>query len=87
MDLPSWNHDVDIRPGSVGTPIENVEMKIVDEQGRQVPAGAAEALQTLCRGAIASYKVPETIEFVSALPKNPTGKILKKELRQRAALE
>jgi len=40
VDLPSWNHDVDIRPGSVGTPIENVEMKIVDEQGRQVPAGA-----------------------------------------------
>jgi len=30
---------------------------------------------------------PETIEFVSALPKNLTGKILKKELRQRAALE
>jgi len=30
---------VDIRPGSVGTPIENVEMKIVDEQGRQVPDG------------------------------------------------
>jgi len=190
----SWNHDVDIRPGSVGTPIENVEMKIVDEQGRQVPDGAfgeilikgpnvmkgyfgnrhataeairdgwlhsgdigyrdadgyyflvdrvkdminvsgfkvfpreveeilfrheavkeaavigvpdplrgesvkafvvlqeskrvtAEALQTLCREAIASYKVPETIEFISALPKNPIGKILKKELRQRAALE
>ena len=47
----------------------------------------AEALQGLCRQAIASYKVPETIEFVSALPKSPTGKILKKELRQQAALK
>lgn len=36
----SWNHDVDIRVGSVGTPIENVEMKIVDEHGRQVADGA-----------------------------------------------
>jgi acyl-coenzyme A synthetase/AMP-(fatty) acid ligase len=40
----------------------------------------------LRREAVKAFVVPETIEFVSALPKNPTGKILKKELRQRAAL-
>jgi len=35
----SYNHDFTYREGSVGTPIENVEMKIVDEQGSDVPAG------------------------------------------------
>jgi len=43
----------------------------------------AEELRDLCRGAIASVKVPETIEFIAALPKNPTGKVLKKDLRSR----
>jgi acyl-coenzyme A synthetase/AMP-(fatty) acid ligase len=55
---------------------------VLQESGRVT----AEALQGLCRQAIASYKVPGPIEFVSALP-NPTGKILKKDLRQRAALK
>src|SRR5207253_2521974 len=43
-----------------------------------------EELQMLCRATIADYKVPGRIEFVRALPKNPTGKILKKDLRARA---
>ncbi len=186
----SYNHDVTFKPGSVGTPIENVEMKIVDAEGREVadgelgeivikgpnvmkgyfanPAATAEAirggwfhsgdigyrdgdgyffivdrvkdminvsgfkvfpreveevlfrhdavkeaavvgipdpvrgeavkayvvlnegtrataeeLQALCRAAVADYKVPGRIEFLAALPKNPTGKILKKDLRAR----
>jgi long-chain acyl-CoA synthetase len=186
----SYNHDVAFRCGSVGTPIENVEMKIVDVEDREVPDGqlgeilikgpnvmkgyfndpeataaairdgwfhsgdvgyrdadgyffivdrvkdminvsgfkvfpreveevlfrhpavkeaavvgiadavrgeavkafvvlqegatvTAEALQALCRSALASVKVPEHVEFIAALPKNPTGKILKKELRAR----
>ena len=35
----SYNHDVDYREGSVGTPIENVEMKIVDPKGLELPVG------------------------------------------------
>ena len=186
----SYNHDVAFKPGSVGTPIENVEMKIVDAEDREVPDGergeivikgpnvmkgyfaneaataeairdgwfhsgdigcrdadgyffivdrvkdminvsgfkvfpreveevlfrhpavkeaavigtpdpvrgeavkafvvlaegarvTAEELQAVCRAAIADYKVPGRIDFVPALPKNPTGKILKKDLRSR----
>ncbi|MDR3497974.1 MAG: fatty acid--CoA ligase [Parvibaculum sp.] len=30
---------------------------------------------------IAGYKVPKTIDFVAALPRNPSGKILRRELR------
>lgn len=186
----SYNHEHAFKPGSVGTPIENVEMKIADEAGREAadgelgeilikgpnvmkgyfgnPQATAEAirdgwlrsgdigyrdpdgyyyivdrvkdminvsgfkvfpreveeilfrhgavkeaavvgmphpvrgeavrayvvlkpgatatadeLRALCRDAVATYKVPETIEFIEALPKNPTGKVLKKELRRR----
>jgi acyl-CoA synthetase (AMP-forming)/AMP-acid ligase II len=27
------------------------------------------------------YKIPEQLEIVSSLPRNPTGKVLKKDLR------
>jgi fatty-acyl-CoA synthase len=34
---------------------------------------------------LARYKVPRDISFVSELPRTPTGKVLKRELRERAA--
>lgn len=36
-----------------------------------------------CRERIAGFKCPKSIECVEALPKNPAGKILKKDLRAR----
>jgi acyl-CoA synthetase (AMP-forming)/AMP-acid ligase II len=33
------------------------------------------------RERIAGYKLPKSVDFVEALPRNPTGKILKRELR------
>ncbi|RIL06895.1 MAG: 2-succinylbenzoyl-CoA synthetase [Proteobacteria bacterium] len=36
-----------------------------------------------CRGKLARYKVPRVVEFVDAIPRNPTGKILKRVLRER----
>lgn len=34
-----------------------------------------------CRSALAGYKCPKTVSFVESLPKNATGKILKRDLR------
>jgi long-chain acyl-CoA synthetase len=34
-----------------------------------------------CKQKLAAYKYPRIVEFMSALPKGPTGKILKRELR------
>jgi acyl-CoA synthetase (AMP-forming)/AMP-acid ligase II len=34
-----------------------------------------------CRERLASYKAPRSVDIVPALPRNPTGKILKKDLR------
>ncbi|MGH7818892.1 MAG: class I adenylate-forming enzyme family protein [Candidatus Binatia bacterium] len=36
-----------------------------------------------CRQSLAGYKIPRRIERVPELPRNPTGKVLKKELRHR----
>jgi acyl-CoA synthetase (AMP-forming)/AMP-acid ligase II len=34
-----------------------------------------------CRGQLARFKVPKAVVFVDALPRNPSGKVLKRELR------
>jgi fatty-acyl-CoA synthase len=40
-------------------------------------------IMEFCRGRLAHYKCPRSIEFMDALPKTGTGKILKKELRKK----
>jgi acyl-CoA synthetase (AMP-forming)/AMP-acid ligase II len=39
-------------------------------------------LSEFCRSRLASFKRPEKIEFIDALPRNQLGKILRKDLRQ-----
>lgn len=186
----SYNHDSQYKLGSIGIPIENVEMKVVDSEGKELPSGevgelvvrgpnvmigywnrpeenakvfkegwfhtgdlgrmdedgyfyivdrlkdminmsglkiypaevervlyqhpavaeaavygaphplkgeivkaqirlklgtaiASEDLKAFCAKRMATYKVPQTIEFVETLPKNATGKILKRVLREQ----
>lgn len=35
-----------------------------------------------CRGRLAHFKCPTSVDFVDALPRNPSGKVLKTELRE-----
>jgi acyl-CoA synthetase (AMP-forming)/AMP-acid ligase II len=42
---------------------------------------SAEAIIAFARTRIAGYKVPKSVDFVDSLPRNASGKILKKELR------
>jgi long-chain acyl-CoA synthetase len=45
---------------------------------------SAEAVVTYCKEHLAAYKYPRVVEFMDSLPKGPTGKILKRELRDDA---
>ena len=44
-------------------------------------SASANALIEHCRGQLARYKVPKDVLFLDALPRNPSGKVLKRELR------
>jgi acyl-CoA synthetase (AMP-forming)/AMP-acid ligase II len=41
----------------------------------------ADELLDRCRAHLARFKVPKDITFIDALPRNPSGKVLKRELR------
>jgi acyl-CoA synthetase (AMP-forming)/AMP-acid ligase II len=51
---------------------------VVPRPGGENDAGA---ILARLRGRLASYKIPKSIDFVEALPRNASGKILKRELR------
>jgi acyl-CoA synthetase (AMP-forming)/AMP-acid ligase II len=48
------------------------------------PGASAEAAEIIAfaRTRIAAYKAPKTVDFVDVLPRNPSGKLLKRELRK-----
>ena len=48
-------------------------------------AATPEELIEFCRAEMAAYKYPRRIEVLPDLPKTPTGKLLRRDLRQRAA--
>jgi acyl-CoA synthetase (AMP-forming)/AMP-acid ligase II len=48
-------------------------------------AATPDELSEYCRSRLASFKKPEIIRVVEELPRNPLGKILRKELREQLA--
>lgn len=57
---------------------EEVKAVIALKPGK---SATADDIRDYCRTHLAAYKYPRIIEFRDALPKGPTGKILKRELR------
>jgi long-chain acyl-CoA synthetase len=57
---------------------EEVKAIVALKQGQ---TATAEDIIAYCREHLAAYKYPRIVEFLPALPKGPTGKILKRELR------
>jgi acyl-CoA synthetase (AMP-forming)/AMP-acid ligase II len=45
-------------------------------------AASQEELIAWCKQSLASYKCPTSVDIIDLLPRNPTGKILKRELRR-----
>jgi acyl-CoA synthetase (AMP-forming)/AMP-acid ligase II len=67
----------------IGTPDvkwgEAVTAVVVVKPGVDTPS--ERELIEFTMGRLASYKKPRIVRFVQALPRNPSGKILKRELR------
>jgi long-chain acyl-CoA synthetase len=47
-------------------------------------SASVEELMLLCKAVLAYYKVPKSIHVLTELPKGPTGKILRRNLRPSA---
>lgn len=72
---------------------EAAVIPVVDRKWGEVPKAVVVAkpgsqlseveLIEFCRARLAHYKCPQSVEFCDALPKTATGKVLKRELRQK----
>lgn len=60
--------------------IEAVTAIVVVKSGERLDE---ETVVRHCAGQMAHFKVPKRVIFVDSLPKNPSGKLLKRDLRQR----
>ncbi|MBK7535478.1 MAG: hypothetical protein IPI49_08935 [Myxococcales bacterium] len=58
---------------------ESLKAFLVVREGMAV---TAEEIAAHCRGALADFKRPRQVAFVAELPRNPTGKVLKRALRE-----
>jgi len=73
--------------------LESVVVSVPDEQWGEVPravvviregaAASEDEILAYCRERLARFKAPRSVDFVPALPKGGTGKILKREVRER----
>ena len=62
---------------------EAVKAVVVTAPGVCADDDLAQALMDYCRACLSHFKCPKSVDFVDALPRLPTGKLLKRNLRQR----
>ena len=80
-----YEHEVVVEAAVVGRPDERwgevpVAFVVLRSPGSTTP----DELIDHCRQQLARFKVPKTVVFIDALPRNPSGKVLKRELRDLA---
>lgn len=78
-----YTHEAVLETAVVGVPDdywgESVKALVVLKPGRQA---TEEEIVALCKDRLASYKKPKSVEFRTSLPKSPTGKVLKRTIRE-----
>jgi long-chain acyl-CoA synthetase len=72
---------------TIGVPDEEwgeaVKAVVEPAEGVSGSDALAEELLAFCRGRLAHYKCPRSVDFVSELPREDTGKIFKRKLREQ----
>src|SRR5665811_458213 len=77
-----YEHPAVAEVAVIGKPDERLGEEVVAVISLKLGAHATqEELTAFCRERLAAYKYPREFRLVEELPKGPTGKILKKELR------
>ncbi|MCJ7593289.1 MAG: AMP-binding protein, partial [Desulfobacterales bacterium] len=78
-----YRHDSVLEAAVIGVPDdhwgESVKALVVMRPGK---TATKEEIIAFCKQNLASYKKPRSVEFRPELPKNPTGKILKRLIRE-----
>jgi acyl-CoA synthetase (AMP-forming)/AMP-acid ligase II len=79
-----YEHESVLEVAVVGRPDERWgEVPVAYVVLREHATATEDALLEHCRRQLAKFKVPRTITVIDALPRNPSGKVLKRELRSR----
>ncbi len=80
-----YEHPAVLEAAVVGRPDERWgEVPVAYVALRPDATATVDELVEHCRGQLARFKVPKDVVFVGALPRNPSGKVLKRELRATA---
>jgi fatty-acyl-CoA synthase len=80
-----YEHEAVLEVAVVARPDERWgEVPVAFVALRPGATATADELVEHCRARLARYKVPKDVTFIAALPRNPSGKVLKRELRTRA---
>ena len=86
-----YEHEAVLEAAVVGMPDprwgEVPRAFVVLRPGQDTLGVTAEALIAHCRERLAGFKTPKEIVFLDVLPRNPSGKVLKRELRQAATTD
>ncbi|MGZ4107537.1 MAG: AMP-binding enzyme, partial [Tumebacillaceae bacterium] len=68
----------------IGLPDPNYGEEVVAYVALKTEGVTAEELISYCETRLADYKVPKSVVLLEELPKNTTGKILRRELKKTA---
>ncbi|MGZ4162022.1 MAG: fatty acid--CoA ligase family protein [Neobacillus sp.] len=77
-----YNHPDVVEVAVLGIPDPNQGEAVKSYVVSKNPELTAEHLLDYCKEHLAKYKIPSSIEFIKELPKNTTGKILRRALKE-----